>query len=178
MASVVLPRAGGGTERFELRAPIAFETPKGGSALNRVAYAAAHVVADPFADVDPWLTAAIDWDRTIAFRQHLWRHGFGIAEAMDTTVPSVKSLLVRARISLAEASQARMLTCGEVRVELAEAAEGLAKASGPVRRHVRDCEECASFRKQLRNDNKALAAQRIGIHRSTLRQKLRRYGLE
>lgn len=81
-----------------------------------------------------------------------------IAEAMDTTVPSVKSLLVRARISLAEASQARMLTCGEVRVELAEAAEGLAKASGPVRRHVRDCEECADFRKQLRTDNKALAA--------------------
>lgn len=81
-----------------------------------------------------------------------------IAEAMDTTVPSVKSLLVRARISLAEASQARMLTCGEVRVELAEAAEGLAKASGPVRRHVRDCDECGAFRKQLRNDNKALAA--------------------
>jgi len=81
-----------------------------------------------------------------------------IAEAMDTTVPSVKSLLVRARISLAEASQARMLTCGEVRVELAEAAEGLAKASGPVRRHVRDCEECQAFRKQLRSDNKALAA--------------------
>ncbi|MGK2954867.1 MAG: sigma-70 family RNA polymerase sigma factor [Solirubrobacterales bacterium] len=80
-----------------------------------------------------------------------------IAEAMDTTVPSVKSLLVRARISLAEASQARMLTCGEVRVELAEAAEGLAKASGPVRRHVRDCEECSEFRKQLRSDTKVLA---------------------
>ncbi len=80
-----------------------------------------------------------------------------IAEAMDTTVPSVKSLLVRARISLAEASQARMLTCGEVRVELAEAAEGLAKASGPVRKHVRDCEECAAFRKQLRSDTKVLA---------------------
>lgn len=80
-----------------------------------------------------------------------------IAEAMDTTVPSVKSLLVRARISLAEASQARMLTCGEVRVELAEAAEGLAKASGPVRRHVRDCEQCADFRKQLNSDSKVLA---------------------
>ncbi len=80
-----------------------------------------------------------------------------IAEAMDATVPSVKSLLVRARISLAEASQARMLTCGEVRVELAEAAEGLTKATGPVRRHVRDCEECASFRKQLRSDSKVLA---------------------
>ena len=80
-----------------------------------------------------------------------------IAEAMDTSVPSVKSLLVRARISLAEASQARMLTCGEVRVELAEAAEGLTKASGPVRRHVRDCDECATFRKQLRDDSKVLA---------------------
>ncbi len=80
-----------------------------------------------------------------------------IAEAMDTTVPSVKSLLVRARISLAEASQSRMLTCGEVRVELAEAAEGLNKVSGPVRRHVRDCEQCEGFRKQLRSDSKVLA---------------------
>ena len=81
-----------------------------------------------------------------------------IAVAMDTTVPSVKSLLVRARISLAEASQARMLTCGEVRLELAEAAEGLRKVSGPVRRHVRDCEECGEFRKQVRVDAKVLAA--------------------
>jgi RNA polymerase sigma factor (sigma-70 family) len=81
-----------------------------------------------------------------------------IAQAMETSVPSVKSLLVRARISLAEASQARQLTCGEVRVDLAEAAEGLRKLSGPVRRHVRDCEECADFRSQLRSDNKVLAA--------------------
>jgi RNA polymerase sigma factor (sigma-70 family) len=81
-----------------------------------------------------------------------------IAAAMDTTVPSVKSLLVRARISLAEASQARLLTCGEVRVELSEAAEGLRKVSGPVRRHVRECEECAGFRSQVRSNEKALAA--------------------
>ncbi len=81
-----------------------------------------------------------------------------IAAAMDTTVPSVKSLLVRARISLTEASQARLLTCGEVRVELSEAAEGLRKASAPVRRHVRECEECADFRSQLRSNEKALAA--------------------
>ena len=80
-----------------------------------------------------------------------------IAEAMETTVPAVKSLLVRARISLAEASQARMLTCGEVKVELAEAAEGLTKVSGPVRRHVKDCEGCAAFRKQLQSDSKVLA---------------------
>jgi len=81
-----------------------------------------------------------------------------IAQAMETSVPSVKSLLVRARISLAEASQARQLTCGEVRVDLAEAAEGLRKLSGPVRRHVRDCEECADFRAQLRSNDKVLAA--------------------
>jgi len=81
-----------------------------------------------------------------------------IAQAMDTSVPSVKSLLVRARISLAEASQARQLTCGEVRLELAEASEGLRKVSAPVRRHVRDCEECADFRSQVRSNDKVLAA--------------------
>jgi RNA polymerase sigma factor (sigma-70 family) len=81
-----------------------------------------------------------------------------IAQAMETSVPSVKSLLVRARISLAEASQARQLTCGEVRIELAEATEGLRKVSGPVRRHVRDCEECADFRSQIRSNDKVLAA--------------------
>jgi RNA polymerase sigma factor (sigma-70 family) len=81
-----------------------------------------------------------------------------IAAAMDTTVPSVKSLLVRARISLAEASQARQLTCGEVRLELSEVAEGLRKASPPVRRHIRECEECAEFRSQIRTSTKALAA--------------------
>jgi RNA polymerase sigma factor (sigma-70 family) len=81
-----------------------------------------------------------------------------IAAAMETTVPSVKSLLVRARISLAEASQARLLTCGEVHVELSEAAEGLRKVSAPVRRHVRECDECANFRCQVRSNEKALAA--------------------
>ena len=81
-----------------------------------------------------------------------------IAQAMETSVPSVKSLLVRARISLAEASQARQLTCGEVRIDLAEAAEGLRKLSGPVRRHVRECEECSDFRSQLRSNDKVLAA--------------------
>ncbi|HEX8084822.1 MAG TPA: RNA polymerase sigma factor [Solirubrobacteraceae bacterium] len=81
-----------------------------------------------------------------------------IAEAMETTVPSVKSLLVRARVSLAEMSEARQLTCDEVRVELGEVAEGLTKMSPPVRRHLRQCEKCANFRKQLRETNKALAA--------------------
>jgi RNA polymerase sigma factor (sigma-70 family) len=81
-----------------------------------------------------------------------------IAQAMETTVPSVKSLLVRARISLAEAAEARKLSCEEVRLELGEVAEGLAKLSVPARRHVRDCERCRFFRKQLKQNNHALAA--------------------
>jgi RNA polymerase sigma factor (sigma-70 family) len=81
-----------------------------------------------------------------------------IAEAMETTVPSVKSLLVRARVSLAEAAEARQLTCDDVRVELGEVAEGLARTSAPARRHMRGCDRCSAFRKQLRQTNKALAA--------------------
>jgi RNA polymerase sigma factor (sigma-70 family) len=81
-----------------------------------------------------------------------------ISEAMETTVPSVKSLLVRARVSLAEAAEARLLSCDEVRLELGEVAEGLARTSAPARRHVRQCERCANFKKQLRQTNKALAA--------------------
>jgi len=82
-----------------------------------------------------------------------------IAEAMETTVPSVKSLLVRARVSLAEAAEARILTCDDVRLELGEVAEGLRrKPTALVRRHLRTCERCATFNEQLKETNKALAA--------------------
>src|SRR4051794_22792124 len=81
-----------------------------------------------------------------------------IAEAMDTTVPSVKSLLVRARVSLAEAAEARLLTCDEVRLELGSVAEGLAKTTAPVRRHLKQCERCRTFRTELKSTTKALAA--------------------
>jgi RNA polymerase sigma factor (sigma-70 family) len=81
-----------------------------------------------------------------------------IAVAMDTTVGAVKSLLVRARVSLAEASESRLLTCGEVRLELAEAAEGITRVGGPVRAHVRRCPGCTSFRDALRSNRRELAA--------------------
>ncbi len=58
--------------------------PAPGVKFNRIAYSAAHVVSDPLAAVDPWLTAAVDWDATIAYRRHLWSLGLGVAEAMDT----------------------------------------------------------------------------------------------
>jgi hypothetical protein len=78
-----LPTRAGALETYALRgtAPLA---PAAGTTFNRIAYSAAHVVADPLAEVDPWLQAAIDWDATIAYRQRLWSLGLGVAEAMDT----------------------------------------------------------------------------------------------
>ncbi len=81
-----------------------------------------------------------------------------IADVMETTIPSVKSLLVRARVSLAEMAEARKLSCEEVRLELGEVAEGLSRMSAPVRRHLKSCDRCATFRQQLKETNKALAA--------------------
>ena len=78
-----LPTAGRVIETYRLAASRTFPAKLAGT-LNRVAFSAVHVVADPLADVDPWLTAAIDWDRTIAFREHVWDLGLGVAEAMDT----------------------------------------------------------------------------------------------
>jgi hypothetical protein len=51
---------------------------------SRVAYAAAHVVVDPFADTDPVTNAQLDWETTLAYRHHLWSLGLAVAEAMDT----------------------------------------------------------------------------------------------
>nr|WP_301327605.1 dihydrodipicolinate synthase family protein [Goodfellowiella coeruleoviolacea] len=59
-------------------------TPSPGPPASRVAFAAAHVVADPLADNTPGAPAVLDWEATLAFRRHLWSHGFGVAEAMDT----------------------------------------------------------------------------------------------
>jgi len=58
--------------------------PAGKPTFNRIAYSAAHVVADPRAAIDPWLQCAVDWDATIAYRRRLWSLGLGVAEAMDT----------------------------------------------------------------------------------------------
>jgi len=83
MPVLSLPTAAGGMEEFNTTLPRAFpETAD--RPFNRVAYAAAHVVPNPVADNDPWIDTDIDWDRTIAFRRHLWNLGLGVAEAMDT----------------------------------------------------------------------------------------------
>ncbi|HTH77968.1 MAG TPA: dihydrodipicolinate synthase family protein [Ramlibacter sp.] len=81
--SLYLPAPNARVERYTLTGttPIA---PAKGVKFDRIAYSAAHVVADPKAAIDPWLQCAIDWDATIAYRKHLWSLGLGVAEAMDT----------------------------------------------------------------------------------------------
>jgi hypothetical protein len=78
-----LPTPAGALEGYTLRgtAPV---QPAPGVKFDRIAYSAAHVVADPLAAIDPWIQCAIDWDATIAYRQRLWSLGLGVAEAMDT----------------------------------------------------------------------------------------------
>ncbi len=78
-----LPTLAGTIEPYTLQGTPP-EPPPAGLTFNRIAYAAAHVVADPRAAIDPWLACAIDWDQTIAYRQRLWSLGLGVAEAMDT----------------------------------------------------------------------------------------------
>jgi hypothetical protein len=79
-----LPRDDGSLASYTLRGPGAFRPATANARFNRIAYSAAHVVANARAAVDPWLDCAIDWDTTIAYRQRLWNMGLGVAEAMDT----------------------------------------------------------------------------------------------
>ena len=81
--SLNLPNTDGSLQTYRLAASRSFPAKLEGT-LDRVAFSAAHVVCDPLADTDPWLTAAVDWDKTLAFREHVWDLGLGVAEAMDT----------------------------------------------------------------------------------------------
>ncbi|MGI5197860.1 dihydrodipicolinate synthase family protein [Streptomyces sp. CA-288835] len=81
--TIQLPDAGGELRAYTPRTePLALST--GAPFTSRTVFSAAHVVADPYADVSPDSPAAVDWDATLAFRRHLWSHGLGVAEAMDT----------------------------------------------------------------------------------------------
>jgi len=81
--SLTLPTPDGQTSVYTLSGK-ALATPPAGTKFNRIAYSAAHVVSDALAPHNPWIDCAVDWDATIAYRQHLWSLGLGVAEAMDT----------------------------------------------------------------------------------------------
>ncbi len=114
MPTIDLPLADGGIESYLTGTPGDFPRPD--APFNRVAYAAVHVVADPLAEVDPWLGAALDWEATLAYRRYLWDLGLGVAEAMDTAQrgmgldwPSALELIKR---SVAQAPPGALLASG------------------------------------------------------------------
>lgn len=97
--------------------PLAVQAPT--QPFNRVAFAAAHVVADPFSNVDPSRQAAIDWPKTMAYRSHLLDLGFGIAEAMDTSQrgmgldwPTALELIKQSLLNAGPRSQMIFSGCG------------------------------------------------------------------
>jgi RNA polymerase sigma factor (sigma-70 family) len=81
-----------------------------------------------------------------------------IAAALDVTVPAVKSLLVRARVGLVEAAEARDTDCAVIREDLAGAFDRGVKASGRARRHMRECDACREYRGALRDVKRSFAA--------------------
>jgi RNA polymerase sigma factor (sigma-70 family) len=81
-----------------------------------------------------------------------------LADALDITIPAVKSVLVRARLGLVEASDARDAACADIRTELALAFDRGVRASGRSRRHMRDCAGCRDYRQALRGAHAGLGA--------------------
>jgi hypothetical protein len=118
MATISLPTKDRSFAPYTTGEPIVL--PKRGAAptFNRIAYAAAHVVADPLADNDPWVDAAVDWDKTIAFRDYLWDLGLGVAEAMDTAQRGMgldwsgAKELIRRALDAAKARPGVKIACG------------------------------------------------------------------
>ena len=117
MASIDLPQ-NGAIVPYELTGTPVPLARREAAAFPRIAYGAAHVVADPLADNDPWLTPAIDWDRTLAFRHRLWDLGLGVAEAMDTAQrgmglgwPEAQELISRA-LAEARSRDDALIACG------------------------------------------------------------------
>lgn len=118
MASINLPNPDRSVTSYTLTGtPIPYE-PHKASEFPRVAYAAAHVVADPLAVNDPWINPAIDWETTLAFRHRLWDLGLGVAESMDTAQrgmglgwPEAKELIGRA-LKEATGRDDALIACG------------------------------------------------------------------
>jgi RNA polymerase sigma factor (sigma-70 family) len=81
-----------------------------------------------------------------------------LAAALETSVPAVKSLLVRARIGLVEAIEARDTDCADIRLDLAASYDRGVRTSGRARRHLRDCSHCTTYREQLRGVRHGFAA--------------------
>nr|WP_275408712.1 dihydrodipicolinate synthase family protein [Actinocatenispora rupis] len=112
-----LPTVDGSLAPYTLRDTVSWPRPDG-TASARVAYAAAHVVADPLGDNVPGAPAVVDWDATLAYRRHLWSYGLGVADAMDTAQRGMgldwaaTRELIRRSAAEAKATPGALLGCG------------------------------------------------------------------
>jgi RNA polymerase sigma factor (sigma-70 family) len=95
-----------------------------------------------------------------------------LATALDVTVPAVKSLLVRARLGLVEAAEARTTDCAVIREDLVAAYDRGVKASGRARRHMKECAGCREYRAALRSVRSGFAALTPGAGAAALAAKL------
>jgi len=118
---LLLPRADGALVPYTPGPPSPYGTPDGEPIRlrTRVAYAAAHVVADPLADINPTLETRLDWEATLAYRRHLWSHGLAVAEAMDTAQrgmgldwPTTQELIRRALAEARACGATDLIGCG------------------------------------------------------------------
>jgi Protein of unknown function (DUF993) len=119
MPTLNLPTSNGNLEAYTVAGTPLAAPARGATRLfNRVAYSAAHVVATPLADNDPWLDQNIDWERTIAFRHYLWDLGLGVAEAMDTAQRGMglnwngAQELIRHSLKAAQSRTNALIACG------------------------------------------------------------------
>ena len=132
MQAVMLPTADGRISPFVPKEGCPYPSQASGP-FSRVAYAAAHVVADAKADIAPFEAAAVDWDTTLRFRHHLWTLGFKIAEAMDTSQRGMglgwpqAAELIRRSVAEAKLVPGADLACGVGTDQLAPV-EGVALA--------------------------------------------------
>ncbi len=114
MPTLTLPGPQRSLQRYTTQPPATW--PSGRPPYNRAALAAAHVVADPLADADPWGSPAIDWDATIDYRHYLWSLGLGVAEAMDPAQRGAgldwPASLELIRRSITTAPPGAVLVCG------------------------------------------------------------------
>jgi hypothetical protein len=144
---IKLPAAAGGLEEFRPSAPREFGA-GARNTFNRVALAAAHVVADPLAAGSPWTEAAIDWERTLDFRRYLWSLGLGVAEAMDTAQRGMgldwrNSLeLIRRSIAAAKGVEGALLFSGAGTDQLAPS--GMVTVDAVIAAYE---EQCAAIEK-------------------------------
>ncbi len=117
MPKLRLPKADGSIEEYECKGT-PLHASRGPHGFNRIAYAAAHVVANPLADNNPSLDEDVDWERTIAFREYLWDLGLGVAEAMDTAQRgsglswNTAQALIRRSLTAARGRAGALIACG------------------------------------------------------------------